>query len=156
MALQTFLRERLPSAAARQCARGCSLLAAVTLLSACGHGNNTASPPPQMSSPAQRGQLVNNPPPKVGHYSPSDLLSMLTGNNLGKELQSLPFSPKCSIDIYHLEYATVGGQNEATTASGALMVPTGSDASCQGPRPVLVYAHGTSTDKTFNIADLTK
>jgi poly(3-hydroxybutyrate) depolymerase len=157
MDLQTCLREWLPSAVARQCGRGCSLLLAVTLLSACGHGNNsTGSPPPQMTSPAQRGQLVNNPPPKVGHYSPSDLLSMLTGNDLGKELQSLPFSPKCSIDIYHLEYATVGGQNEATTASGALMVPTGSDASCQGPRPVLVYAHGTSTDKTFNIADLTK
>jgi pimeloyl-ACP methyl ester carboxylesterase len=158
MVLQTFLRQWLPSAAATQCGRLLPLLVAATLLSACGHGNNsTASqPPPQMSSAPQRGQLVNNPPPKVAHYSPSDLLSMLTGNDLGQELQRLPFSPKCSIDIYHMEYATVGGQNEATTASGALMVPTGSDASCQGPRPVLVYAHGTATDKTFNIADLTK
>jgi pimeloyl-ACP methyl ester carboxylesterase len=29
------------------------------------------------------------------------------------------------------------------------------DAACQGARPILLYAHGTSTDKTFNIASLT-
>ena len=156
MALQASLREWLPSAAARQCGCRCSLLVAATLLGACGHGNDNSTAPPQMSSAPQRGQLLNNPPPKVAHYSPSDLLSMLTGNDLGKELLSLLLSPPCSIDIYHLEYETVGGQNDATSASGALMVPTGTDASCQGPRPVLVYAHGTSTDKTFNIADLTK
>src|SRR5260370_25474662 len=122
MALQTVLREGLPSAPARQCGLGCSLLVAATLLSACGHGNNnsTASqPPPQMSSAPQRGQLVNNPPPKLAHYSASDLLSLLTGSDLGKELQRLPFSPKCSIDIYHIEYATVCGQNRAAPASGA-------------------------------------
>jgi len=134
-------------------------LVAAAFLSACGHGNDSSTasqPPPQMASPAQRGQLTNNPPPKVAHYSPSDLLSMLTGNDLGKELLQLTLSPPCSIDIYHFEYGTVGGKNEPTIASGALMVPSGSDASCQGPRPVLVYAHGTSTDKAFNIADLTK
>jgi hypothetical protein len=132
------------------------LLVAAALLGACGHGGNDSTAPQPPAQSPQRGQLINNPPPKVAHYSPSDLLSMLTGNDLGKELQRLPFSPTCSIDIYHLEYATVGGQSEATTASAALMVPTGSDANCQGPRPVLVYAHGTSTDKAFNIADLTR
>ena len=158
MVLPVFLREWLRLASAAQYVHRYSLLAAALLLS-CGRGSNDSSPSqpsPPMSSGPQRGQLIVNPPPKVGHYSASDLLSLLTSNDLGKELLRLTLSPTCSIDIYHVEYQTVGAQNEATTASGALMVPTGSDAGCHGPRPVLVYAHGTATDKTFNIADLTK
>jgi acetyl esterase/lipase len=154
MVLPACLREWLRSAAATQYA----LLCVAVLLSACGHGNDNsaASQLPKMDAGPQRGQLISSPPPKVAHYSSSDLLSLLTGNDLGKKLLQLTFTPTCSIDIYHLEYATVGGQNEATTATAALMVPAGSDAACQGPRPVLVYAHGTSTNKSFNIADLTK
>jgi hypothetical protein len=34
------------------------------------------------------------------------------------------------------------------------MVPSGSDPRCQGARPVLVYGHGTSPDKAYNIANL--
>ncbi len=45
-------------------------------------------------------------------------------------------------------------QDEAATASGALMVPSGTDAACQGPRPIVVYAHGTSTSRSYNIAAL--
>jgi hypothetical protein len=36
------------------------------------------------------------------------------------------------------------------------MVPTGSDPSCQGPLPIVLYAHGTTPDKTFNIALIDK
>jgi hypothetical protein len=32
------------------------------------------------------------------------------------------------------------------------MVPGGTDPACTGPRPVLLYAHGTSTDKNKNMA----
>ncbi len=35
------------------------------------------------------------------------------------------------------------------------MVPGGSDAACQGARPIVVYAHGTNTDRAFNMASLT-
>ena len=35
------------------------------------------------------------------------------------------------------------------------MVPTGSAARCSGARPIVLYAHGTQTDKSFNIADIT-
>jgi len=59
----------------------------------------------------------------------------LTTDPLGKELLQLTVSPTCAVNVYHLEYETVGGAGEATTASAALMVPTGSDASCQGARP---------------------
>jgi pimeloyl-ACP methyl ester carboxylesterase len=34
------------------------------------------------------------------------------------------------------------------------MVPTGG-AGCSGPRPILLYAHGTDTDKNLNLADIT-
>src|SRR5262249_28656433 len=43
---------------------------------------------------------------------------------------------------------------EGASASGALMLPSGTDAACQGSRPILLYAHGTSTERTFNIANL--
>ncbi len=35
------------------------------------------------------------------------------------------------------------------------MVPTGSGAQCSGARPIVLYAHGTNTDRSFNIADIT-
>jgi len=44
--------------------------------------------------------------------------------------------------------------NETATASGALMVPTGG-AGCTGARPIVLYAHGTDTDKNLNLADIT-
>jgi dipeptidyl aminopeptidase/acylaminoacyl peptidase len=90
----------------------------------------------------------------VHSYSTSNLLAILGGTDVGKELLSLTYTPKCSFDIYQLQYETVGGQGEAATASGALMVPTGSDTSCTGPLPIVTYAHGTTPDKTFNIANL--
>ena len=41
-----------------------------------------------------------------------------------------------------------------TLASAALMVPDDSASPCQGERPVVLYAHGTNTNKAFNLADL--
>src|SRR5262249_36042989 len=32
--------------------------------------------------------------------------------------------------------------------------PGGSDSGCSGGRPVVLYAHGTTTDRAFNIADI--
>ena len=49
----------------------------------------------------------------------------------------------------------MGGAGETTTASGALLVPTGSGAACSGARPIVLYAHGTQTNKTVNLADPT-
>jgi hypothetical protein len=127
------------------------LLAALLLLSACGGSGINASASAQ--SP-QRGQLIDHPPVKVASYSTSDLLSKLGTNDVGKELLSLAYSPVCSIDVYQLRYQTVGAQGEATTASGALMIPTGLDPTCRGSRPIVLYARGTSALRTYNIADL--
>jgi hypothetical protein len=126
-------------------------LAVAALLSACG-GHDHGSSPMTPSSPT-RGQLLGTPT-MTGTYSPSDLLSNLTGDPLGKLLLQLTFSPTCTVNVYHFEYQTVGGAGESTTASAALMVPSGNNATCQGTRPIALYAHGTNTTKPFNMAAL--
>lgn len=126
-------------------------LAAAATLAAC--GGKSAGPAPSTSSTPREGQLLQTPQ-KTGSYSVSDLLSMLSGNSDAAQLLKLAFAPFCTVDVYHMEYETVGGRGEATTASGAIMVPGGADPSCQGPRPVVLYAHGTSTDKSYNIAEV--
>ncbi|MBV9726614.1 MAG: prolyl oligopeptidase family serine peptidase [Gammaproteobacteria bacterium] len=127
------------------------ILMILLALGACGSKDSDMNPSPPSGAP-KRGDLMSSPPQKLASYSTADLLGLLGASTLGQELLTLAYSPKCSLDVYQLQYATVGGQNEATTASGALIVPTGTDPSCQGPLPLVVYAHGTSTDKAFNIA----
>jgi alpha/beta superfamily hydrolase len=113
-----------------------------------GTGVSNAEPTP--------GTLLQSPPQLMSTISAPSLLLQLSGasNPQLQQLLSLLGSPVCDIAVYHIEYETVGGKNEATTASGALMVPTGG-SNCTGPRPIVLYAHGTSTDRGFNIADLT-
>jgi Prolyl oligopeptidase family len=128
-------------------------------LVACGGDDDDESPPapmptPTPSQPPARGTLLTNPPTKLGTFTPSDLVTKLGGNDLGKRLLDILIQPKCSVDVHQIRYQTVGGQNEPATASGALMLPSGTDAACQGARPIVMYAHGTTTLKTYNIADL--
>ena len=105
-------------------------------------------------APALRGTLLENPPPKLGSYTPSDLISSVTEGYISQWVLQHTFSPNCSVDVYQLKYQTVGGQGEPTTASGALMIPTGGDGACSGPRPIALYAHGKRNLRSFNIADL--
>ena len=126
--------------------------AGILLSSGCGGDANAPAIAPMMTP--QRGQLLTNPPMKVGSYSTTDLLTLLGMSALGKELVSLAPTPSCSVDVYQLQYETVGGKGESTSASGALMVPTGTGSSCTGSRPIVEYAHGTSADKNYNITQL--
>jgi alpha-beta hydrolase superfamily lysophospholipase len=57
------------------------------------------------------------------------------------------------VKISSIQYKTLGGKREETTATTAVMVPSGG-AGCSGARPVLVYAHGTTVDKGFNMANV--
>lgn len=72
----------------------------------------------------------------------------------GDALAAVAGRPRCTITTYSLRYSTIGGGGEATDASTALILPSGSDPACQGPRPVLLYAHGTSTAKDHDMARL--
>lgn len=69
-------------------------------------------------------------------------------------VQQLIGAPTCGVTVYKYTYATVGGENEPTTATGALMIPTGRAAQCQGARPIVLYAHGTALSKNRDLAAL--
>lgn len=106
------------------------LLAALAGVSGCGGGQTAAPAPAPVAQP------------------------VLVTDNSGARLLALAGNPKCGIDLHHFEYGAVGAAGEASTASGALMVPTGSDPACGGKRPVLMYGHGSSLVKNVNLVDL--
>ncbi len=108
-----------------------------------------------MMPPApKRGDLLNGAPAKVATLAPADLLALLGSSDLGKALLQLAYVPKCSITVYHMTYETVDGQGNLTAASGAMMVPGGTDTNCSGARAVVLYAHGTNTDSSFDISQV--
>ena len=123
------------------------------LLTACGgagsHGGTSSTAP---ATPA-RGTLLESPATLLSTVKTSDVLLEL---NLSTNANLLSVSPApiCDILFYHIEYETVGGANEPTTASAVLMLPTGIGSSCTGSRPIVLYAHGTTTDRAFNMANL--
>ena len=131
------------------------IVVVVAALAGCG-SQSASSPPTSTPSPSpQRGALIDNPPMKVATFTPTDLLNLLAGSDLGKTFLQLPYTPACTITVYHLTYQTKDPQGNITPASGALMVPSsGSDTACTGARPIVLYAHGTTTDRNFDLAQL--
>jgi len=128
-----------------------SLAAAV--LSACGGSNDVASGPAVDSSNTARGSIVANPPPMLASFaSAADFTAALNASATGRGLLAIAGAPKCGINFHYMEYNTIGGQNEATNATGGIMVPTGSNPACTGARPVLLYAHGTTVERNYNFA----
>ncbi|WP_418321018.1 alpha/beta hydrolase family protein [Piscinibacter sakaiensis] len=126
--------------------------AATTLLAACGGGSGEGGFTTDSSN--ARGSLQTNPPLRVTTLSAADLNASLNGSASGRSLLAVAGTPKCGVDFNYLQYGTVGAKGEATNASGALMVPVGADAACTGARPVVLYAHGTTTAKGYNLANV--
>ena len=132
------------------------------LLVACGGGGgsgggnkNASTIAVTVTTAPARGDLLANPPNRLASYSTNDLLAQLTSDKIGKTLLNLALTPKCAIDVYQLRYSTVDAKGNITPASAALMVPSGSSNSCSGARPIVLYAHGTTADRAFNIANIT-
>ena len=114
-----------------------------------------------LMSSIERGTLLSGPTLSridTGPFSSSKRIepAMLAEvlQKAGSSLAEAAGKPRCSITTYSLRYSTIGGGGEATDASTALILPSGDDPQCQGPRPVLLYAHGTSTAKDHNMARL--
>jgi hypothetical protein len=127
---------------------------AALLLAACG-GGGTGSAGTQNSNPA-RGELMQSPPPRITALTAADYNAKLNGSASGQGLLALSGGPvPCGIDVQYIQYGTVGGKGEATTASAALIVPTGTDPKCTGARPIVLHAHGTAVERRYNLADFT-
>ena len=122
---------------------------ALVMLAACGGGNSgTSSGADAAPKSPVRGVLIENPPPRIQSVSATDFAA-----SLSKDVIGAAGSPVCGVDVHYIKFTTVGGMGEATDASAALMVPTGSDQRCTGPRPIVIYAHGTVTQKKYNLAN---
>jgi acetyl esterase/lipase len=138
---------------------GIAVLAAALAACSDGTGGSTAGG----DTSGARGSLVFNPPLRVATLTAVDLAAQLNAQGTtGQQLLALatanitPGVLPCGVDIHYIQYGTVDGGNAPapTSASGALMVPTGPAPFCSGPRPILLYAHGTATDRTTNLANI--
>ncbi len=130
-------------------------LCGTTLLLALAACSGSSTPSSVHSSSTSRGTLAENPPLRIASLDAATLQADLSATPSGAQLLQITGAPICGVDFYYLQFWTVGGANESTESSGALMVPTGSAAACSGPRPIVLYAHGTQTNKAANIADIT-
>ncbi len=126
--------------------------AVLAALGLAGCGSN--SPTAKVASSNARATLVDNPPLRVASANAAAFNAQLTSTPSGQQLLQLAGTPACGVDFYYIKYWTIGPDNSPQLASGALMVPTGTAAPCTGPRPIVLYAHGTATQSTYNIADI--
>jgi dienelactone hydrolase len=90
---------------------------------------------------------------QTASLTPASLSEKLKLFEEGRWTLEVAGAPSCGVDVYHYEYNSVDGKGAAVTASGALMVPTGSDLKCEGHRPIILGLHGTVADKPYNLAD---
>lgn len=137
------------------------------LLTACGGGGGNPGTssggivvdPPKPPA-TQRGTLIGGATlvpvavngGTVDTLQPAVFTQLLEG--LQKGSSAITGTPSCAVTTYTVKYHTVGGAAEDTDASTAIMVPSGADGACQGGRPVLLYAHGTSALKSTDMSNL--
>ena len=127
-------------------------IASLAALAACGGSSSRTSDGRHFDRPRHPGGRS-----AISHRiaGRGELQAELAAQPSGAQLLQITGDPACGVDFYYIRFWTVGGAGEATESSGALMVPTGAAPGCSGPRPIVLYAHGTNTDKTLNIADIT-
>ncbi len=107
-----------------------------------------------------RGALIAEPPPRITLLTAAAFNQSLGASATGEGLRRLAGVPHCDIALHKFEYSTVSGTGGSVKASGALMIPVASTspstqaARCAGPRPMVLYAHGTTAERFYNIANL--
>ncbi len=126
------------------------LLVATLGLAACGSSSQTV----EVANSTAPGSLALDPPFRIASADAATFAAQVGATASGQQLLQLTGAPTCGVDFYYLKFWTVGGAKETTQASGALMVPTGGTG-CTGPRPIVLYAHGTNTNQALNLANIT-
>jgi predicted esterase len=145
-----------------------ALIPLVMLLASCGGGGSAGNQaggavvtPVTPPATSLRGQAIGSAsvvPVTVSAGTTLNTLDPATfktlidaGTTLGSTVTG---TPTCAVTTYTLKYHTIDSAGADTTANTAIFVPSGSAAGCQGGRPVLLYAHGTSVQKSYDMADL--
>jgi poly(3-hydroxybutyrate) depolymerase len=113
-------------------------LAITTFLAACGGGGDDSQAPGTLVAARS---TASHTPADVDAATAADGQLQLAGNAV------------CGVSIRHVDYATRDPQGAPVTASAAVMVPMGTGADCNGARPVLLYAHGTTTLKSYDMSN---
>lgn len=131
--------------------RPLGVVLAAVLAASCGSASSQTS---QVANSTSPGTLALDPPFRVASLDAASFGARLGATSAGAQLLTITGAPACGIDFYYIKFWTVGAAKETTESSGAMMVPTGGTG-CSGPRPIVLYAHGTNSDQTFNIADVT-
>lgn len=136
------------------------------LLASCGGGgsagntagNTVVTPPPPVSLRGQAIGAASVAPvltvsgASVNTLQPDALLQLVTANtDFGSAVTG---TPTCAITTYTLKYHTIDSSGADTNANTAIMVPSGTNPNCQGGRPLLLYAHGTSVLNSTDMANL--
>jgi len=121
--------------------RGAAAALTVLALAACGGGDDDDAPP-------ARGTIVTGV--LAGHAT----IAQIDAGTSGNGIQALTGAAKCDVDVRYVLYVTRDAHNQPQTASTGVLVPSGSDPACSGERPVVLYAHGTTTVKSKNMADV--
>ncbi len=117
-------------------------VASALLLSGCGDDNNDNNTGPVVSANPATVKTVSL-------VSASQINSPL----FGLSNTATPVA-KCDVKVEKVTYQTVGAAGERTMATAALMLPSGTTADCTGNRPILLYAHGTTTDKGYDFSQV--
>lgn len=157
--LQPCPPPRRPRARLTRHATTTAAVLATAVLAACGGGGGggpvfippVVNPPAPPPPPTGRGTLVE-PAVQKARLSADQFTALLRLDDKGRALEQIAGKPICGFELHSVHYRTVGGHEEKTTASGALMVPTGTDPACNGKRPVVMYAHGTTTDRDYDLS----
>lgn len=115
--------------------------AAVTLaaLAACGGGSDPAP---------TRGGVIQIEPFAALTRAQIDQGTAANGS------QALTGAATCDVNVQRIRYQTLDPRGQNATASTAVMIPSGASPACTGARPVVLYTHGTTTLRSFNMANV--
>jgi pimeloyl-ACP methyl ester carboxylesterase len=116
------------------------------ILAACGDSGTT--------DPG-RGLLVDAAPTSVPLPAAAIAANTQGLRQLLQFTQNVLPAAVCNVEVVPLHYQTVGVRVERTTASGVMLIPSGSDPVCAGPFPLVSYSRGTDINQKRLLADPT-
>ncbi|MDI4633003.1 prolyl oligopeptidase family serine peptidase [Pelomonas sp. V22] len=115
-------------------------------LAGCGGGSNNKADDP----PPARATII------TALVAGAATAAQVDAGTAASGAQALTGKAACDVEVRYVLYMTRDPQGLPATASAGVLVPKGTAAACTGDRPVLLYAHGTTTTKSFNMADVQK